>query len=216
MLYFRSGRRSAGSAQPDPLQLAQVQGLQAVMAKMSARDAEFAGSLVSNFYRWGRLSEKQLVWVDTLTQRGVNPAPAPAPILKVNVQRIQAMFDRAGQTLKRVRVKLQSTESQPVVFARAGSASKYAGQILITDGGPFGANRYFGRIDTNGDFHATRQAGADVVALVQEFAAEPEATAGRYGRLTGSCSFCNHSLKDSRSTALGYGPVCAQRFGLVH
>lgn len=201
---------------PDAVQAPQVAALQAVMGSMSARDAEFAGSLVTNFYRFGRLSDKQFAWVDTLTQRVTNPAPAAPAAVQVNVQQIQAMFDRAGKTLKRIKVKLQSVEGQPVAFGRAGPASKYAGQILVTDGGPFGANKYFGRIDANGDFHATRQAGADVVALVQEFAAEPEATAGKYGRLTGACSFCNHSLKDSRSTELGYGPVCAQRFGLVH
>ena len=201
---------------PDAVQAPQVAALQAVMGSMAARDAEFAGSLVTNFYRFGRLSDKQFAWVDTLTQRATNPAPAAPAAVQVNVQQIQAMFDRAGKTLKRIKVKLQSVEGQPVAFGRAGPASKYAGQILVTDGGPFGANKYFGRIDANGDFHATRQAGADVLALVQEFAAEPEATAGKYGRLTGACSFCNHSLKDSRSTELGYGPVCAQRFGLVH
>ncbi len=201
---------------PDAVQAPQVAALQAVMGSMSARDAEFAGSLVTNFYRFGRLSDKQFAWVDTLTQRVTNPAPAAPAAVQVNVQQIQAMFDRAGRTLKRIKVKLQSVEGQPVAFGRAGPASKYAGQILVTDGGPFGANKYFGRIDINGDFHATRQAGADVLALVQEFAAEPEATAGKYGRLTGACSFCNHGLKDSRSTELGYGPVCAKRFGLVH
>lgn len=213
---YKGFYRAARVVSPDAAQEPQVQALRDAMSAMSARDAEFAGSLVSNFYRFGRLSDKQLAWVDTLTQRVTNPAPAPAPAVQVNVQRIQDMFDRAGKTLKRIKVKLQSVEGQPVAFGRAGPASKYAGQILVTDGGPFGANKYFGRIDVNGDFHATRQANADVVALVQEFAAEPEATAGKYGRLTGACSFCNHSLKDARSTQLGYGPVCAQRFGLVH
>lgn len=201
---------------PDTVQEPQVQALQNVMGAMTARDAEFAGSLVSNFYRFGRLSDKQLAWVDTLTRRVTDPVSATTAAVKVNVQRVRDMFDRAAQTLKRIKIKLQSVEGQPVAFHRAGPASKYAGQILVTDGGPFGANQYFGRIDINGDFHATRQAGADVLALVEQFAAEPEATAGKYGRLTGACCFCNHSLKDSGSTELGYGPVCAKRFGLVH
>ena len=213
---YKGFYRASRVVTPDAVQAPQVAALQAVMGSMSARDAEFAGSLVTNFYRFGRLSDKQFAWVDTLTQRVTNPAPAAPAAVQVNVHRIQDMFDRAAQTLKRIKVKLQSVEGQPVAFGRAGPASKYAGQILITDGGPFGANKYFGRIDQNGDFHATRQAGTDVVALVQEFAAEPEATAGKYGRLTGACSFCNHGLKDSRSTELGYGPVCAKRFGLVH
>ena len=198
----------------DAAQKPQLEALEAAIGQLSVRDRDFAGDLITNFRRWGRLSEKQLVWVGTLTARAA--APAPAPVAAVNVANIQAMFDRAGRTLKRIKVKLQTAEGQPVAFARAGVHSKYAGQIMITDGGSFGDNKYFGRIDHDGNYHATNRAGADVLALVQEFADEPETTAGRYGRLTGSCCFCNHSLKDSRSTELGYGPVCAQRFGLVH
>ena len=208
-MYYRARR----PVELDQTQLPAVEALEAVIVKLSVRDREFAGDLIGNFRRWGRLSEKQLNWVATLTQRAT--APAPAPTQQVNVQKIQDLFAVAAQKLRRVKVALQAASGQRVVFTRAGAASKYAGQIMITDGGPFGQNKFFGRIDTNGDFYATRSADNDVKNLVAEFAADPAATAGRYGRLTGGCSFCNHALKDDRSTQVGYGPVCASRFGLV-
>ena len=102
-----------------------------------------------------------------------------------------------------------------IVFSRAGAASKYAGQIMITDGKPFGENKFFGRIDTDGSFYATRSAGAGVMSLVQDFACDPAGTAGKYGRLTGGCSFCKQGLTDERSLKVGYGPVCAKHFGLA-
>ena len=128
---------------------------------------------------------------------------------------ITAMFDRAGQTLKRVKVRLQTISGQPVVLTRAGSASKYAGQILITDGGPFGQNKYYGRIDLDGNFYGTNHADAGIVSLISEFAEQPQETAGKYGRLTGGCCFCSRTLKDERSLTLGYGPICAGKFGLL-
>lgn len=199
--------------QLDAGQQTAVEALQAVMSKMSSRDVEFAGSLVSNFFRYGQLSDKQMTWVSTLTNRVVAPKPVQ-PAEQVNVQAIQDLFDLAGKNLRRVKVKLQAKSGQNVAFSRAGANSKYAGQILITDGLPYGQNQFFGRIDVNGDFYPTSRADAAVCGLVREFAADPAGSAGRYGRLTGGCSFCNHGLKDERSTQVGYGPICAKNFGL--
>lgn len=190
-----------------------IDTLMSLIGKLSRSDAGFAHSLAGNLRTWGRLSDKQLAWVDTLTQRA--QAPALLPTQQVNVQKIQDLFALAAQKLRRVKVALQVASGQRVVFTKAGPMSKYAGQILITDGGPFGTNKFFGRIDANGDFFATRTADKDVQTLVTEFADNPADVAGRYGRLTGGCSFCNHKLDDNRSLQVGYGPVCAKRFGLV-
>jgi hypothetical protein len=192
-----------------------VQSLMMAQPKLGNSDREFAGSLISNFNRLGRLSDKQMVWVETLVARAMAPKPAPVVTETVNFQAIQDLFDRAAQKLRRIKIKLQAPNGQPVTFGRAGAMSKYAGQILITDGLPFGQNKFFGRIDVDGSFYGTRSADQTVVDLVKEFAGDPAGTAGRYGRLTGGCSFCNHSLKDDRSTEVGYGPVCAKNFGLA-
>jgi hypothetical protein len=193
----------------------QVQSLMTAQPKLGNSDREFAGSLISNFNRYGRLSDKQMAWVETLVARAMAPKPDPVVTETVNFQAIQDLFDRAAKKLRRIKIKLQAPNGQPVAFGRAGAMSKYAGQIMITDGLPFGQNKFFGRIDVDGSFYGTRSADQTVVDLVKEFAGDPAGTAGRYGRLTGGCSFCNHSLKDDRSTEVGYGPVCAKNFGLA-
>jgi hypothetical protein len=209
IVYYRSRKPVEINAEHQT----RIDTLMSLIGKLSRSDVGFAQSLASNLRTWGRLSDKQLAWVDTLTQRA--QAPAPLPTQQVNVQKIQDLFALAAQKLRRVKVALQAASGQKVVFTKAGPMSKYAGQILITDGGPFGANKFFGRIDANGDFFATRTADKDVQTLVKEFADNPADVAGRYGRLTGGCSFCNHKLDDNRSLQVGYGPVCAKRFGLV-
>jgi hypothetical protein len=103
---------------------------------------------------------------------------------------------------------------KPVVLNRAGDKSKYTGQIMVTDGQPFGMNKYFGRIDQSGVFHATDSATVAVSELLRRLGENPAEVASEYGRLTGNCCFCSRKLDDARSTAVGYGPVCAEKFGL--
>lgn len=40
------------------------------------------------------------------------------------------------------------------------------------------------------------------------------AQAAAFGRLVGRCCFCSHAIDTPESTAVGYGPVCASKYGL--
>ena len=85
---------------------------------------------------------------------------------------------------------------------------------MVTDGGPFGSNRYYGAIDRTGSMKPGRDLTAEVTRELAELSANPEAKAAAFGKLTGCCCFCNTALTDDRSTSVGYGPVCAKNFGL--
>lgn len=199
--------------QKDQQQFPVMMQLSTLKEKIAARDMEFARSLVTAFNKYGRLTDRQMYFVEQIIAR--TSAPAPTPVATVSVDAIQIMFEKAAQKLKRIKVSLKDSTGQKVVFKKAGNASKYAGQILVTDGGPFGAAKFFGRIDESGSLITTPKATDSVVSLVKEFAANPEDTAGKYGRLTGGCCFCSKSLDDERSLKVGYGPVCAKHFGLA-
>jgi hypothetical protein len=45
-------------------------------------------------------------------------------------------------------------------------------------------------------------------------AADPAKAASEYGRLTVHCCFCSLPFTDARSTAVGYGRICAGNYGL--
>jgi uncharacterized protein DUF6011 len=126
-----------------------------------------------------------------------------------------ALFEQAiSHSLKYPAIRLRDANGSPVVLKRAGDKSKYTGQIMITDGGPFGANRYFGRIDKDGVFHATAASNSAVSDILARLSGNPVEVAKECARLTGNCIFCGLPLKDTRSTANGYGPICAKHFGL--
>lgn len=119
-----------------------------------------------------------------------------------------------SQRLKYPRVRLLAADGQIVILQRAGSKSRYPGHIQIVDEGRYPHNRYFGRIDTDGVLHESRQMTDAVRELIERFAANPREEAFAYGQLTGRCCFCDAPLSDARSLTHGYGPICAIHWGL--
>jgi hypothetical protein len=126
------------------------------------------------------------------------------------------MLQRAAEAQKRLpMIKLLSVgvagKAQPVVIKlrKAGGAS-------VTDGRPYGDNILFGLISDSGDYRPTYANTAEVEATLCKLAANPSKVAGQHGVATGACCFCRRSLTDKRSRSVGYGPICASRFGLPY
>ena len=53
-----------------------------------------------------------------------------------------------------------------------------------------------------------------VVDMLEDFKTDPIEKMAEMGRLAGRCAFCTRQLEDERSTAHGYGPVCAKNYQL--
>lgn len=75
------------------------------------------------------------------------------------------------------------------------------------------APHWYGRIEADGTvrFGKGWNSVKDVVA---EFNSDPEGVARAYGKRTGNCCFCSRELETKESLAVGYGPICADKFGL--
>lgn len=119
--------------------------------------------------------------------------------------------------LKFPKLWLQLPDATPVRISIAGERSRTPGYLMITDGEPFGVNRYFGRISPRGELELGRDAPpvrAALVELLEKLAANPAQVAADFGHLTGNCCFCARKLADDRSVFVGYGQTCAKKFGL--
>lgn len=178
--------------------------------------SNFAKDLVraSKQYRRG-LTLNQRGWVHKLAMEAQQPKPAPVTVA-LDPTGILALFNRANQKLKRPKVLLSLPDGQDIQLSLAGSGGRYPGSINVTNGVRYGepGSVFFGRIHAEGRFEAYRAATPEVIAFLQEFAEKPAAVAAQYGHRTGHCCFCNLKLEDERSTAVGYGPVCAKNYGL--
>jgi hypothetical protein len=175
--------------------------------------ADFAAKLCAEHGRRG-LTEKQSDWVYRLLDR-VNGAEAPPPAVG-DVRPLLALFDRAlAAGLRFPKIRLRAADGLPVVIGRAGERSKAPGSLTVTDGAGFESGRYFGRIDPGtGALTRGRDCTPAVVTALTELAQDPAARAAIHGHATGYCCFCARSLEDARSVGVGYGPVCAEKFGL--
>lgn len=195
-----------------------IQTLGSVIGQLSSDSQEFAGSMISQYGRKGKLSDKQWYWVKRLIERAQKKSSPPKTQAVGDFSGVAELFDTAKQNgLKYPKIRLQMPDGTPIALQMAGPKSKYYGSIMITDGGPYGARRYFGRVTVQGQWEETSYKPNKIqglVGLLKMLALEPAKTVAHFGRMTGNCSFCMSQLTDERSTDVGYGPRCASKWGL--
>lgn len=190
------------------------------LPKLPKGKQEFAASLTGQATKKGRLSEKQWEWVDRLIDLAANPpAPPKAIDLGSSVAGVIALFDKAASHLKRPKIRL-SVADTPVRLMRFGSESMFPGAVGVRAGGsdPSYPRFYVGRIEQDGRFLPKREAEEFpfLEDLLTAIAADPAKVMADYGKLAGACCMCGKGLDVEQSTHVGYGPVCAKKWGLPY
>lgn len=175
----------------------------------------FAHDLLFAPYGW---TPKQRDWAIVLAQEWLDRQAKPERREEgENIENFDRILDllRTAQAsgLKWPKIRLETSQGQRLVLSLAGPNSRHQGQIMVTDGGSYGNNVYFGRIDLAGQF-VGRDAPEDVIEALQQLACDPAARASLHGLQTGHCCFCGLELTDGRSVSVGYGPICADKYGL--
>ena len=176
-----------------------------------AKDLDFVSSLVAASIRG--LSEKQWYWVGVLARRLSTPAPVPHSV--GSFAKVYTFVKAAKAHLMYPKVRLRTQGGRDIVVYMSGSRSRVPDTLnVVSEAG----DMWFGRVRESGEWEvgntATPSAVEDIQQVLHSLANDPEGTAAAYGKLTGSCCFCGRKLTDERSTAVGYGPVCADHFSL--
>lgn len=200
-----------------------IETLQSMLSDLKTYDAQFASNLIASYHKYGKLTAKQAPWIDTLIQRAMDQKSKPAyePV-KVNVGeflKVVELFDKAKEHLKYPKITL-SCMGKKVLLSVAGSGSKVPGSISVMGEGKYPAREWFGRVSQLGTWTPSPKVlenslfMTELKALLEDFGNDPAGVAKKYGLLTGNCCFCGSDLSDERSTAAGFGPVCADHYGL--
>lgn len=201
------------SAQKSPIE--KVEALRAVVSKLPVGNVDFASSLIAQFERKGFLSPNQWPWVEKLTALGEQGAPKPKSL--GNVAEIYAMFAKAQEKLRFPKITLQLTQGSLLSLYVSGARSKQPGVVNVTMPSTEG-KLWLGRVQKDGKFEPSLRADKatqeQVGKLLFRLAKDPQGVVKEFGKLTGHCSFCYRTLSDERSLNAGYGPVCAENFGL--
>lgn len=200
----------------------QIDTLKEKLPSLSANDVEFAKSLIRSFGERGNLTPKQAEWVKILIDRADGKDTKAQPKVRVQVGQMTGvigLFKVASERLNHPRINLTCCGAS-IILSVAGPGSKAPGSINVAGEGHYGARPWYGRVATDGTWVPTRTLMANqrffhaLTDLLRQFANNPASVAQEHGGLTGRCCFCNSELSDARSTAAGFGPVCADNFGL--
>lgn len=170
------------------------QQLRSRIDRLHRRDRDFAQSLLDTPFP----SERQREWLDILTQQTDDRPKIRIPKAK----NIFHLLETAGQHLKHPTVTFWS--ALPIRMELAGDIIElYSGR-----------RTFQGDLSRRGWFDPRSDDAEAIGVLLTAFAADPVGMARQYGRRSGRCVFCGLLLTDPRSLAVGYGPVCATKWGL--
>jgi hypothetical protein len=149
----------------------------------------------------------------TAAARGEEQRASAPEVGEAALRRINELFAaalRAG--LRRPKIRLRTAARRRIVLTPGREGAVYVKAER------FGHLTYIGTITPQGEFRrGSRFLSSlhdEVLSLVRAFGTDPLREATAYGRATGSCCFCGRTLTDSRSVAMGYGPICAGHYGL--
>lgn len=128
--------------------------------------------------------------------------------------KIPALLERARAAgLQWPKIRLEAEGGRRVVLALAGERSSRPGAVRVTDGRPYGTGRFFGWIERDGAWKPY-DVPVEVEAALAALESDPAEVAQIQGQLTSACCFCGRRLDTAESVGVGYGPICADKFGL--
>jgi hypothetical protein len=139
------------------------------------------------------------------------PLPAAKAAPAASLLGLVEYMDKAAQKLSQPRVRIAFGDGE-ILISRAGKDSRNPGAVYIKVDGA-----YVGKVGRDGRFSVAGVAAvdkADIEAALTAFLADPENTAKAYGKIRMACCFCGKDLTHPSSREVGYGPDCADNYGL--
>ena len=188
------------------------------LPKLSPKDRGFAEQLLGRAMNRS-LTPKQAPWIGKLIERATNPNPDRAQQLGPGFAGVVELLDRANAKLKWPRLLFRAG-AEDYRLTVAGPMARHPGTINVTDTskGDDGQRPWYGRITREGRFEPRQSLDDEKVRAITEALAflskDPAGAAKVYGLETGVCCFCGIELTDKRSISAGYGPICADKWGL--
>jgi hypothetical protein len=191
------------------------------MPGSTERDRAFAEDLLRGRYgiaQRGYLTENQgraaLRMIDRLTKE-------PSPVDRApEMAKLYEFMLNAKKSLKYPKLMLAMGTRHLKVYV-SGARSRTPDTVNLVTEDQYGSlDLWLGRVLPSGEWQhrdiepELHQQAAQLLARLAE---NPAAVAAESGHVSGNCCFCNRPLTDEgegRSVAVGYGPVCASRWGL--
>ena len=177
------------------------------------KDKGFIESLIDwNQYKGWDYTPKQLVYVERFIEQGTQlananqlPTETKQPRKFPNIAKL-FLYSKQVASLAYPKITYQLSATAPAITFyynnnHACIQAKVGGKLIAT-------------IRANGQEDMRWPIKEVYLPMLEQIEKDPIAAATLSGKLTSCCSFCSKQLTDERSVVLGYGPVCAEHWGL--
>ena len=180
---------------------------------------DFARSLWDSFGRYGNLSDAQMRWAYKLAEDNnptvEAPIAPPQPRKQASYQGLLDWFNATGNKAPKITLEINGMTLK--LDMKGAQSRKYEGQIMITDGKSYHNQTYYGRIDLAGNGCIVSNCPVWVLDRLNKWNEDPKSIfeeARAHGRKYYNCCFCCKDLTRGESKTAGYGPICAEKWGL--
>lgn len=193
-----------------------VKQLKELKHKLSERDESFAHNLIQYFESKGFLTSKQMPYIGELLERANRVAATQSTEIEevFNGHSLRTLLFAARQNLKYPSLKLQDDKIGTIRFYIAGALSKTPGYIIIDNGKTPPNKVVYGTIESSGTGNLRRTAAIEIKTFIRRIASNPIKEAKLCGIKFSHCCFCGIMLTSPTSLYHGYGPICADNWGL--
>lgn len=186
----------------------------AALAWLTSNNGDFAASLLDQVKKRGDLSPKQLQAVYQSIAREEDWAKQREQKATQTQIDMTDLLNRFALALK-AGIKRPKVNTGDLLFSLAPAHGHNAGCVYVKgEKDAYGDRPYLGKITPEGKFFAGRGVGDEVKRRIAEVGADVVGSAKAHGAQHGNCCFCSRDLTTDESVSNGYGPICADRYGL--
>lgn len=186
----------------------------AALAWLNSNNGDFAASLLDQVKKRGDLTPKQLQAVYESIAREEDWAKQREQKATQTQIDMSDLLNRFALALK-AGIKRPKVNTGDLLFSLAPAHGHNAGCVYVKgEKDDYGDRPYLGKITPEGKFFAGRGVEDDVKQRIAEVGADVVGSAKAHGAQHGNCCFCSRDLTTDESVSNGYGPICADRYGL--
>lgn len=181
------------------------------LVKAGKVGGKFGPSVLGFYQKNNFITDGQMNVVKSIVDKAAAPAPEMEKESVGDFSGVIDLFKTAN--LKYPKITIGSIG--PVIqLSMAGAKAKKPGTINVTDGKPFGQNIWYGRVNADGTWEKSFKATDEIGEILKGLSEDPAGFASAHGDKHGACCFCNKTLTHPNSVSAGFGPVCADNWGL--
>ncbi len=160
-------------------------------------------------------SDKQREWIFRLAgeqlarERGEEVKRPEEKGEALDFSQVAAMFAHAKTKLVHPKIRLLAENGKQIILSPAPDNGNNPGATYVKVAG-----EYAGKVTKEG-LYVVKGGFEIYTPFLARFAANPKEIAIEYGKKTSNCCFCARTLTADDSVERGYGPICAESYGLL-